>query len=151
MIIKDALNKISRYIREGELTSCPYLLLEENKIKLAVFTYFADEDNGLKIFGLSQEIICDGERVDAIQKELFTSEDEVIVINNYNIVSVEERDALYLKYYEALQDFADLYEEKQIVENTECVKNTFKQLVPTEALELYKRCCNGFLEMFSIC
>lgn len=39
MIVKDLVNKLMQYVREGELCSCPIIMCNENKVELAVFTY----------------------------------------------------------------------------------------------------------------
>ena len=39
MIVKDVFYKLLRHKRTSELCSCPIFLLNENKVKLAIFRY----------------------------------------------------------------------------------------------------------------
>lgn len=39
MIVRDLVNRLMQYVREGELCSCPIIMRNENKVELAVFTY----------------------------------------------------------------------------------------------------------------
>ena len=61
----------------------------ENKVELAVFTYFASDGVPQTVFGYGQLIKSNGESIETEEKELFQNEDELIIINKLPIVSFE--------------------------------------------------------------
>jgi hypothetical protein len=136
-----------QYVREGELCSCPIILHNENKVELAIFTYFASDDAPQTVFGYGQFIKSNGETIETEEKELFQSEDELIVINEVPIVSLESHKAMYDNYYQQLQNAIDSIKMKSIVENVDDLRAAFKAIIPTDAIELYKRICPSFLEL----
>jgi hypothetical protein len=136
-----------QYVREGELCSCPIILRNENKVELAVFTYFASDDVPQTVFGYGQIIRLNGENIETEEKELFQNEDELIVINDVPVVPIESHKAIYDNYYQQLQNAIDSIKKNSEVENVDDLRTAFKAIIPTDAIELYKRICPSFLEL----
>lgn len=147
MIVRDLVNRMMQYVREGELCSCPIILHSENKVELAIFTYFASDDIPQTVFGYGQFIRSNGESIETAEKELFQSEDELIVINELPVVSMELHTAMYDNYYQQLQNAIDSIITNSAVENVDGLSAAFKAIIPAEAIELYKRICPSFLEL----
>lgn len=55
MIVRDLVNRLMQYVREGELCSCPIIMRNENKVELAVFTYFASDGVPQTVFGYRKQ------------------------------------------------------------------------------------------------
>lgn len=147
MIVRDLVNKLMQYVREGELCSCPIIMCNESKVELAVFTYFASDDVPQTVFGYGQLIKSNGESIETEEKELFQSEDELIVINKLPIVSFEQHREMYDNYYSHLQNAIDSIKTNGAIENVDALRTAFKAIIPTEAIELYKRICPSFLKL----
>lgn len=147
MIVRDLVNRLMQYVREGELCSCPIILHNENKVELVIFTYFASDDIPQTVFGYGQFIHSNGESIETVEKELFQSEDELIVINELPVVSIEAHKAMYDNYYQQLQTAIDSIKTNSVVENVDGLRAAFRAIIPAEAIELYRRICPSFLEL----
>ena len=147
MIVRDLVNRLMQYVREGELCSCPIIMRNENKVELAVFTYFASDGVPQIVFGYGQLIKSNGESIETEEKELFQNEDELIIINKLPIVSFEQHREMYDNYYSHLQNAIDSIKTNGVIENVDALRTAFKAIIPTEAIELYKMICPSFLEL----
>lgn len=148
-MIAERMEKIWPYIREGELCSCPIITTEDG-IDVAAFTYFANDEEPLVIFGYGQLIKTNGESVLIQELEMFEKEEDFIVIENVPIVSVDEHEKLYNAYYQELEEaLKTLLSEGKVI-NKESLKNAFRKLIPDNALELYRRVCPSFLELIEL-
>lgn len=114
---------------------------------LAVFTYFASDGVPQTVFGYGQLIKSNGESIETEEKELFQNEDELIIINKLPIVSFEQHREMYDNYYSHLQNAIDSIKTNGVIENVDALRTAFKAIIPTEAIELYKRICPSFLEL----
>lgn len=147
MIVRDLVNRLMQYVREGELCSCPIILHNETKVELAIFTYFASDDIPQTVFGYGQFIHSNGESIETVEKELFQNEDELIVINELPVVSIEVHKAMYDNYYRQLQNAIDSLKANGVVVNVDDLRAAFKAIIPTDAIELYRRICPSFIEL----
>lgn len=114
---------------------------------MAVFTYFASDGVPQTVFGYGQLIKSNGESIETEEKELFQNEDELIIINKLPIVSFEQHREMYDNYYSHLQNAIDSIKTNGVIENVDALRTAFKAIIPTEAIELYKRICPSFLEL----
>lgn len=149
MIIRELMNKLTQYTREGELCSCPFILVNNNQVELAVFTYYASEGNPITVFGYGQIIKTNGTEIIVEEKELFEKESDLIVIDD-SLVPIELHRQIYNSYYETLQTLIDNYmknEKSEVIDNLSIL---FQQLIPSDAMELYRRMCPSFLKMLKI-
>ena len=150
MIVKELINKLFQYVREDENCSYPVILLNENKVELAIFTYFDDSDTPpATVYGYGQFIRTDGENVETVELDLFQSEDEFIFID-LPLVSIETYNTMYEDYFSQLQIAIDSLEANGVVENVDDLRNAFKTIAPTEVMELYRRICPSFLELIKV-
>ena len=151
MNVKNAVSAISNYIREGEQPGCPYFVLRDGLPRLAVFTYYAENDPGITVYGYGQELIVsdDNYQVEALEKDYFQSESELIKINDMPPVTARERDSFYESYYTALQRFFDCYPNVDDALKDE-LAGTFRKIISNDALELFRRMCPEFLQYLSL-
>ena len=140
MIVRDLVNRLMQYVREGELCSCPIIMRNENKVELAVFTYFASDGVPQTVFGYGQLIKSNGESIETEEKVLFHYEVVLIIINMLPFVSFDN-------YYSHLQNAIHSIKTNGVIENVDALRTAFKAIIPTEAIELYKRICPSFLEL----
>ena len=150
MIVKELINKLFQYVREDENCSYPVILLNENKIELAIFTYFDDGDTPPStVYGYGQFIRTDGENVETVELDLFQNEDEFIFID-LPLISIETYNTMYEDYFSQLQIAVDSLKANGVVENVDDLRNAFKTIAPTEVIELYRRICPSFLELIKV-
>lgn len=150
MVVRDLVIRMAQYARDGELCSCPIIMRNENKVELAIFTYFASDNIPHPIFGYGRLIHSNGESIKTVEKELFKSDDEFIVINELPIVSIEKHMAMYDNYYQQLQIAIDSMKANGAVENVDGLRSAFETIVPSAAIDLYKRICPSFLELMKL-
>lgn len=150
MIIKDSVSKLLQYVREGEMCSCPIILPNDKTVELAVFTYYASEEAPITVFGYGRVIKTDGNNITTEEHELFQSEEELIVIKDVPTVPGDTRQILYDNYYEELQSCIDSLEEYGSADNISNLAKIFLQLIPGDALELYRRISPSFLELVEV-
>lgn len=150
MIIVESVNKLMEYVREGEYCSCPFIISAGNSIRIALFTYCASDEAPIVVYGYGQFLTYNGNDVNAEDRDLFESESDLITINDTRTVSVEQHQAMYNAYYDALQDLVEHYncDDRQIF--IEKVSELFKKLIPDDALEMYRRICPDYLNMLKI-
>ena len=148
-MIAERMEKIWPYIREGELCSCPIITTNEG-IDLAMFTYFADNEEPLTILGYGQLIKTNGESVLIQELDLFEKEEDFIVIENIPIASIDEHERLFDVYHQELEIALKALQETGKIENVNRLRSTFQQLIPENALELYRRVCPSFLELVQL-
>ena len=147
MNVKDSVNQLLQYVREGEICSCPVILLNDSAVELAVFTYYATEEPPITVFGYGQIIKTDGQNIAVEERELFQSEEELIVIHDVPTVSADIHQVMYQNYYQELQDFINNMDKSVTADNTSDLSKAFMRLIPIDALELYRRICPSFLEL----
>lgn len=150
MVVRDLVIRMAQYAREGELCSCPIIMRNENKVELAIFTYFASNDIPQTVFGYGRLIHSNGKNIETVKKEPFQSEDEFIVINGLPVVSIEKHMAMYDNYYQQLQIAIDSMKANGVVENVDGLRSAFETIVPASAIDLYKRICPSFLELIKL-
>ena len=150
MTIVESVKKLMGYVREGECSSCPFLVSVNNSIRIAVFTYYALDEEPIIVYGYGHLLTYDGNNVTAEERNLFDNESDIITINDARMVSVEQHHAMYNAYYGALQNLIehyDSYDKKVYIEN---VSRLFKKMIPGDALEMYRRICPDYLTMLKI-
>ena len=68
-------------------------------------------------------------------------------VEKLDIVSFEQHREMYDNYYSHLQNAIDSIKTNGVIENVDALRTAFKAIIPTEAIELYKRICPSFLEL----
>ena len=147
MNIESGTKILQSYVREGEFSSCPYLTKQNGRDALAVFTYYADEENNsISVYGFGQEIMWNGEQVSCKEKELFRLPTQIIRIRDSRKVASSERDALYATYYRALQEYLDSGKRASGISN---LSDAFNLLISPDAKKMYSKICPEYIKLLS--
>lgn len=150
MQVKEAINQLAQYVREGELPSCPFLMWSNGQFEVAMFTYYASDTSPITVFGYGQLIKTDGDSVVVEELGLFEKEDELIIIKDSPYVSCKYHKEMYALYYETMQSCIEHFENSDINPQVDCLSKLFQRLISSEAMVLYRQICPSYLEMLNI-
>lgn len=144
------MEELLMYVRENEACSCPILMFPNNQPAIAIFTYIESDEIPITIYGYNQLIIAENDKIVSINKDLFESESELIVIDELPLVSIEEHEAMYNSYYEALGSLIDNFSSESQNKYLSELSKAFKRIIPDNCMELYRRICPDYLSLLKI-
>lgn len=83
-------------------------------------------------------VVCDDGILNIRAGAIIIKDGKLLMVGN-------DRD--YDNYYSHLQNAIDSIKTNGVIENVDALRTAFKAIIPTEAIELYKRICPSFLEL----
>ena len=144
----DQVDRLFTGLYEGEVPSWPYLVQTAGGDRLAMFTYFPDEDpetGADVVLGYGRECRLEGGEIVSEEKEMFETEDAFLFLRDAREMTYDERDALLAQYCAAIDAFLAEPENNAL---RRAVGTAFRQIVSGDALEMYRQNCPAFLARF---
>ena len=144
----DQVDLLFTAVCEGEVPSWPYLRQTEDGERLAMFTYFPDEDpetGADVVLGYGREYRLEGDEIVSEEKDMFETEEAFIFLRDAREMTYDERSALLAQYCAAIDAYLAAPEDDAL---RRAVGTAFRQAVSGDALEMYRQNCPAFLARF---
>lgn len=150
MNINDVLEELYFRVRTTDTISWPFIFETNGSLHIAVVSYLETKQQPFEIYGISRFISYNNNTVNVQNCKQFKKRNRIIIDNPKELVSKEELLQLEKAYFATLEALANNFHSENRQQYIDKFKEAFRDVVPVEYYELYRRACPEFMNMLNL-